>query len=106
MLASAKALKAETILFQCPASFKQTHKNIASMEKFFCSIDRKDLNLCWEPWGDWDTAVLRSICTSLGFGPKTERRLLAAISLAKKPRNEINIHKALRLAEEVVSYLR
>src|SRR6266567_2277021 len=35
MLASAKALKAETILFQCPASFKQTHKNIASMEKFF-----------------------------------------------------------------------
>jgi DNA polymerase (family 10) len=40
-----------------------------------------------------------------GFGPKTERKLLDAISLEKKPRNEINIHKALRLAEEVVSYL-
>jgi len=64
-LASAKALKAKTILFQCPASFKQTAENIASMEKFFCSIDRQDLNLCWEPRGDWDAAVVRSICVSL-----------------------------------------
>lgn len=41
-----------------------------------------------------------------GFGLKTERKLLEAVSLAKKPRNEINIHKALRLAQEVVIYLR
>ncbi|HSS21246.1 MAG TPA: DNA polymerase/3'-5' exonuclease PolX [Pyrinomonadaceae bacterium] len=40
-----------------------------------------------------------------GFGPKTEEKLLAALSQAKRPRNEINIHKALRLAEEVVNYL-
>jgi DNA polymerase (family 10) len=43
--------------------------------------------------------------TVKGFGPKTEQKLLEAVALAKKPRNEINIHKALRLAEEVVSYL-
>ena len=64
-LAAAQALKARTILFQCPASFKQTAENIASMEKFFCSIDRQDLNLCWEPRGDWDAGVVRSICKSL-----------------------------------------
>lgn len=64
-LASAKALKAKTILFQCPSSFKQTAENIASLEKFFCSIDRQDLNLCWEPRGEWDAGVVRSICVSL-----------------------------------------
>ena len=35
------------------------------MEKFFSSIDRQDLNLCWEPRGDWHAAVVRSICASL-----------------------------------------
>jgi len=64
-LAAAQALKARTILFQCPSSFKQTADNIARMEKFFSSIDRQDLNLCWEPRGDWDTAVVRSICVGL-----------------------------------------
>src|SRR5687767_6512711 len=43
-LAAAQALRAKTILFQCPSSFKQTADNIASMEKFFSSIDRQDLN--------------------------------------------------------------
>lgn len=64
-LASAKALKAKTILFQCPASFRQGEENIASVEKFFSSIDRQDLNLCWEPRGDWDAAVVKSLCTRL-----------------------------------------
>ena len=66
-LASATALKAKTILFQCPASFKQTRENIANIEKFFSSIDRQDLDLCWEPRGDWDPAVVRSICNALGL---------------------------------------
>lgn len=64
-LEAAQVLRANTILFQCPSSFKQTAENIASMEKFFCSIDRQGLNLCWEPRGDWDVAVVRSICESL-----------------------------------------
>ena len=64
-LASAKALRARTILFQCPASFKQTEANIESMERFFGSIDRHDLNLCWEPRGDWNAALVKSICSRL-----------------------------------------
>ncbi|HKC66248.1 MAG TPA: DUF72 domain-containing protein [Pyrinomonadaceae bacterium] len=64
-LASAKALKAKTILFQCPASFKQTRENISNLEKFFSNIERGSFNLCWEPRGDWDNKVLKSICKSL-----------------------------------------
>jgi len=64
-LASARALKASTILFQCPASFTQAQKNVSTMEKFFGSIDRQDLDLCWEPRGDWDLELVRSICSTL-----------------------------------------
>ena len=64
-LASARALRAETVLFQCPASFTQTKENIANLEKFFSSIDRSGLELCWEPRGNWDEAVVRSICRSM-----------------------------------------
>jgi uncharacterized protein YecE (DUF72 family) len=64
-LASANALKAKTILFQCPASFTPTEDNISNMERFFSSIDQPDLNLCWEPRGNWDPAVVRSICARL-----------------------------------------
>ena len=64
-LTAAAALEAKTILFQCPASFKQTQANMASLKEFFRAIDRKDLNLCWEPRGDWDCAVVKSICTGL-----------------------------------------
>ena len=67
-LAAAKALEAKTILFQCPASFNQTPENIASLEKFFGSIEREDLKLYWEPRGDWNQALLRSICSGLRLG--------------------------------------
>lgn len=67
-LAAAQALKAKTILFQCPSSFKQTAENIARMEKFFCSIDRQDLDLYWEPRGEWDAGIVRSICEGLELG--------------------------------------
>lgn len=61
----AKALKAKTILFQCPASFKQTTQNISNLEKFFSSINRAKLNFCWEPRGDWDAVTVKSICQDL-----------------------------------------
>jgi uncharacterized protein YecE (DUF72 family) len=64
-LACARALRAKTILFQCPASFTPTENNIANMERFFSSIERNDLNLCWEPRGNWDPALVRSICERL-----------------------------------------
>jgi uncharacterized protein YecE (DUF72 family) len=64
-LESAKALRAQTLVFQCPASFKQSSENITNLEHFFSSIDRQDLSLCWEPRGDWDDATVRSICKRL-----------------------------------------
>src|SRR4029079_3453066 len=45
-----------------------TEDHIANMEKFFSSIDRNDLNLCWEPRGTWDPAVVREICARLRLG--------------------------------------
>jgi uncharacterized protein YecE (DUF72 family) len=72
-LACARALNARTILFQCPASFKQTGENIANLKQFFASIKRKGegendrdaLNLGWEPRGDWDPRIVKSICEEL-----------------------------------------
>lgn len=66
-LASAQALHAKTILFQCPASFTPTRENIWSLEKFFASIERRDLNLCWEPRGEWPDDQIKSICDHLGL---------------------------------------
>jgi uncharacterized protein YecE (DUF72 family) len=66
-LACARALEARTILFQCPASFKQTRENISNLEKFFSAIKRGNLNFCWEPRGDWEPGVLKSICDELNL---------------------------------------
>jgi uncharacterized protein YecE (DUF72 family) len=68
-LASARALNARTILFQCPASFAQTNENVANLEKFFKSLSHsaKDLNLAWEPRGEWDSKLVKQICDGLGL---------------------------------------
>jgi len=68
-LASARALQARTILFQCPASFKQTNENVANLEEYFQSIkpSADDMNLCWEPRGDWDSKLVKQICDGLGL---------------------------------------
>ncbi len=63
--ACANALKARTVLFQCPASFRPTGENIANLRKFFSEIDRGKLNICWEPRGDWDDKTISSICGDL-----------------------------------------
>ncbi len=65
--ACAKALKAKTVLFQCPASFKPTEENIANLYKFFSDIDRDKLNFCWEPRGDWDNTIVEGICSDLNL---------------------------------------
>jgi len=73
-LACAKALRAKTILFQCPASFKQTDENIANLEAFFknrkrsiSSLEKAEFNFCWEPRGDWDPKVVKRICDDLNL---------------------------------------
>jgi len=84
-LACAKALRARTILFQCPASFKQTDENIANLKAFFKNSQRSvlaegrtlgsaptrlveaEFNFCWEPRGDWDPKVVKRICGDLNL---------------------------------------
>ncbi len=65
-LASADALKARTILFQCPAKFTQTDENIANMRRFFKKIKHGEKNFVWEPRGaSWDDKVIKKICRDL-----------------------------------------
>jgi uncharacterized protein YecE (DUF72 family) len=64
-LASAKALRARTVLFQCPAKFTPTKENIANLRKFFKNIDRGEMNFAWEPRGAWDDNVVRKLCDEL-----------------------------------------
>jgi uncharacterized protein YecE (DUF72 family) len=66
-LACAAALKAKTILFQCPASFKPYAENIENLEKFFNGIKRGRMNFCWEPRGAWDDKVVKDICERLNL---------------------------------------
>ncbi|HEV7395322.1 MAG TPA: PHP domain-containing protein, partial [Pyrinomonadaceae bacterium] len=75
-------------------------------------LSLKKIQQLQDALGISSVAELKAACeigkvrTVKGFGPKTEQKLLEAVAQAKKPRNEINIQKALRLAEEAVSYLR
>lgn len=65
-LECAKVLRATMVLFQCPASFKQTDENIANMRRFFAEVDRGGLGFLWEPRGSsWQPDVIRDVCGDL-----------------------------------------
>jgi uncharacterized protein YecE (DUF72 family) len=65
-LRCAKALKARTILFQCPAKFQPLPENILNMKQFFASFDRTSLNCIWEPRGKmWEPDLIRDLCEEL-----------------------------------------
>ena len=64
-LACARALKARTIIFQCPAKLQQTPVNIKNIRRFFKRADRAGLNFAWEPRGRWDDKVVKKLCNEL-----------------------------------------
>ena len=64
-MACARALKARTILFQCPAKFQPTAENISNLKQFFKGIKRGKLNFAWEPRGEWEKRFVREICDEL-----------------------------------------
>ena len=67
-LAAHRALRATAILFQCPASFRATDENVASMHTFFATIDKPDgVTLLWEPRGPWPDDLVLSTCRELGL---------------------------------------
>ncbi len=64
-LSCAKALKAKTVLFQCPARFQPLPENILNLKQFFSNLERGGLNFAWEPRGKWDDAVIKEMCDEL-----------------------------------------
>ncbi|MCX7920280.1 MAG: DUF72 domain-containing protein [bacterium] len=64
----AEILQATLIIFQCPASFKPTPENINNMKQFFSTIERKQqVRFGWEPRGNWDDKIIKSLCEELGL---------------------------------------
>ncbi|MDQ3282869.1 MAG: DUF72 domain-containing protein [Acidobacteriota bacterium] len=62
----AKLLHAQSILFQCPASFRPTDENIDNMRRFFGEIERLDgVDYLWEPRGKWPDDVVIDLCREL-----------------------------------------
>jgi uncharacterized protein YecE (DUF72 family) len=65
---AARILRATAILFQCPASFRETPENIAAMRSFFPTIGREEeIRYLWEPRGPWTDNVVRGLCEDLGL---------------------------------------
>ncbi|HEY82241.1 MAG TPA: DUF72 domain-containing protein [Dehalococcoidia bacterium] len=63
----ARALRARVIVFQCPASFRETAENIANMRSFFASVRDSGFIFAWEPRGEWNKSVVQDLCAELGL---------------------------------------
>jgi uncharacterized protein YecE (DUF72 family) len=68
-LASARALRARFVLFQCPASFTPTAENVGNLRAFFSHNpeDRSGLVLGWEPRGGWPVELVRELAEELNL---------------------------------------
>ena len=65
-LAVAEVLRAEAILFQCPATFGPTEAHVAALYRFFDHIETPALRV-WEPRGPWAAHVIARVCDDLGL---------------------------------------
>lgn len=64
----AEVLRATAILFQCPASFRETPDNIDATRAFFRAIQRPEgVTLVWEPRGPWNDATIAALCGDLAL---------------------------------------
>lgn len=63
----ATLLRAEVILFQCPASFTPVRENIQNFRRFFKQIGSPDARLAWEPRGDWPGELIRELCAEFNL---------------------------------------
>jgi uncharacterized protein YecE (DUF72 family) len=68
-LEAARALEAEAIVFQSPASFTPTREHQANLHAFFRKArgDSGDILLGWEPRGEWRTELAQGLCEELGL---------------------------------------
>jgi uncharacterized protein YecE (DUF72 family) len=70
--ACAEALRAQRVVFQCPASFGPTEQNIANLRAFFLRIKRRGIRLLWEPRGEWPDGLVEGLCRELDLGHVVE----------------------------------
>ena len=63
----AMALNSKIIVFQCPASFKPKKENIENFRKFFKKIKKEKFIFVWEPRGEWDEKLIKSLCKELNL---------------------------------------
>lgn len=60
-----KALEANVVIFQCPASFTPIKENMSNMRNFFSTVDRGAYVFAWEPRGEWDAGLVKNLCEEL-----------------------------------------
>jgi len=63
----ARAVGAQIIVFQCPASFKSTNENKNNLIKFFDSLNRKNFIFVWEPREKWTDEEIKALCRELNL---------------------------------------
>ena len=61
----ARVLRASSVLFQCPASFRAVEENFDRMRTFFTRVDRHGFRFLWEPRGPWPAEDVRPLCGDL-----------------------------------------
>lgn len=68
-LAAARALGAESVLFQTPPGFSPSQANRDTMRRFFGEVvgEVPDLTLAWEPRGIWEPAQAGALAAELGL---------------------------------------
>lgn len=64
--AIAEALRADAIVFQCPASFASTPDHLRNLYRFFESTPM-DVVRAWEPRGPWASHLVEKVCEDLGL---------------------------------------
>jgi len=62
---TAMALRARMVVFQSPSQFKPIPRNINNLQTFMREVDRHGLRFIWEPRGDWDDNLIKSLCSDL-----------------------------------------
>lgn len=63
----ANSVRAEVVLFQCPASFQATQQNIDNLSRFLARVGPQPFRIAWEPRGQWPAHTVRDLCSRHGL---------------------------------------
>ncbi len=64
-VAVTRALSADKLLLQCPASFRPSPENVDRLREFLGAVDRSGLTCLWEPRGPWPGDLMARLCREL-----------------------------------------